>query len=76
MHNLILFNLFNKKFLGFFRIFERFGFQLEFIYPRPDSGGELDPPPNTIALPQPQKSGHHLPNSPIFFTKKFLVLQN
>ncbi|TGL12627.1 hypothetical protein EHQ50_12635 [Leptospira meyeri] len=50
--------------------------RLEFIYPRPDSGGELDPPPNAIALSQPQKSGHQLPISQIFFTKKFLVLQN
>ncbi|EMY60327.1 hypothetical protein LEP1GSC203_2507 [Leptospira terpstrae serovar Hualin str. LT 11-33 = ATCC 700639] len=46
------------------------------MYPRPDSGGELDPPPNTFALPQPEISGHHLRDSKRFFTKKFLVLQN
>ncbi|EOQ96809.1 hypothetical protein LEP1GSC195_2525 [Leptospira wolbachii serovar Codice str. CDC] len=48
----------------------------ESIYPRPDLGGELNPPPNTIALPQPDETGHHHPNSARFFTKKFLVLQN
>ncbi|EMJ89734.1 hypothetical protein LEP1GSC196_0842 [Leptospira meyeri serovar Semaranga str. Veldrot Semarang 173] len=74
MHNLILFNLFCKIFPNYFAFSGVL--RPEFIYPRPDSGGELDPPPNAIALPQPQKAGHQLPDSLIFFTKKFLVLQN
>ncbi|TGM73219.1 hypothetical protein EHR01_18660 [Leptospira mtsangambouensis] len=69
-----MFNLFIKNFSDSCGFFGRF--RLEFIYPRPDSGGELDPPPNTVALTQPHNSGYHLLDSPIFFTKKFLVLQN
>ncbi|EMY69261.1 hypothetical protein LEP1GSC199_4140 [Leptospira vanthielii serovar Holland str. Waz Holland = ATCC 700522] len=41
----------------------------ESIYPRPDLGGELNPPPNTFALPHQAKLTTTFPTPPVFLQK-------